>query len=102
MHIATIKKNSETNYQPIVLFDHMTGPVIMDSHPSKYKAKKYIDQVTNGNRKLVRLNKLYEEHQNRIHESYMRSKQQWRKQETGEPKYIEIDGNNLNSPNRGT
>ena len=54
-----------------------------------------------GKRKMVRFNSLYKEHQNRIHESFMRSKQLWRKQEVGEPEYIHHDGSNLNTPQRG-
>lgn len=75
MNYATIVKHSETNFQPVMLFDYMVGPVRFDSFPSKYKARKYINEITNNNRKLVSLKTLYKQHETKIHEAYMKSKE---------------------------
>lgn len=75
MHYATILKHSETDYQPIVLFDHMVGPVRFDSFSSKYKARKYINELTNNDRKMVSLKKLYEIQKQKTVDAYRKMRE---------------------------
>lgn len=74
MNYATIIKHSETNYQVVVLFKNMTGPIWLSSFPTRYKARKYINELTNNIRKLVSLDKLFDEHERRVHMAYLKSR----------------------------
>lgn len=76
MHLATIRKINDRQFQVIFLFEHMVGPQYCDAFPSRYTATKYIDKVTDNKRKIISLNKLYEEQENRISKAYYEYKNQ--------------------------
>lgn len=76
MHYATIVKHSDVNFRPIILFDYMVGPVLFDSLPSKHRARKYVDEITKNDRKMVSLKKLYEIQKQKTVDAYLKMRKE--------------------------
>jgi hypothetical protein len=75
MHLATINKTSETRFQVIFLYENMVGPHWCDAFPTRYAATKYINEVTEKNRKIVNINTLFKEHDKRVKNAYYETKE---------------------------
>lgn len=61
-------------FQPVFLFADRIGPCYLDTQPTRNAANKVINKITKRNRRLVSLDKLYQEHRNRIHAAYEKSR----------------------------